>query len=63
MSGYKSPNEISQDVMDRKQTLNSVVKVSKPEGETMTHGSLYNFSMLNSPEIRHLGKTLISPNW
>ena len=43
--------------------LNSMVKVSNPEGETMTCGSPYKFAMLNSPEISHLGKILISPNW
>ena len=41
----------------------SVVEVSDPEDETVTHGILYNFAMLNSPKIGHLGKTIISPNW
>ena len=39
------------------------VKVSDPEDDTVTRGSLYNFAMLNSPKTSHLGKTLISPNW
>ena len=62
ISGYKDPNEILQDVPDRARNVLSVVKVSDPEGETVTRGSLYKFSMLNSPKISHLGKTLISPN-
>ena len=63
ISGYEGPNEISQDVPNREQTLISVVKFSGPGGETMTRGSLYKFSMLNSPEISHHGKMCISPNW
>ena len=61
--GYEGPNEISQDVADRARTVVSVVKVSDPEGETVTHGSPYKFVMLNSPEISHRGKIRISPNW
>ena len=61
--GYKGPNEILQLVLDRAWTILSVVKVSDLEGETVTRGSLYKFIMPNSPEISHLGKTLISPNW
>ena len=61
--GYKGPNEISQDVPDREQNLHFVLKFSEFEGETVTCGSLYKFSMLNSPEISHLGKNLITPNW
>ena len=41
----------------------SMVKVSDLDDIPLTRGSLYNFAMLNSPEIGHLGKTLISPNW
>ena len=63
ISGYEGPNEISQDVPDRERTVLSVVKVSNPEGETMTCGSLYKFAILNSLEISHIGKTLISINW
>ena len=63
ISGYEGPNEILQDVIDRAWTLILVVKCLEPEGETVTRGRLYKFSTLNSLEIRHLGKTLISPNW
>ena len=63
ISGYKVPNEISQDVPDKAPNLLSLIKFLDPKGETVTHGSLYKFTMLNSLEIRHLGKTLISPNW
>ena len=61
--GYEGPNEISQDIPDREWIVLSVVKVSDPEGEILPCGSLYKFSMLNGPEISHLGKPLISPNW
>ena len=61
--GYVGPNEILQDVLDRAQTVISMIKVSDPEGETLTHGRLYKFDMLNSPEKIHHRKTLISPNW
>ena len=37
-------------------------EVSDPKGETVTCGSPYKFTRLNSPEISHPGKTLISPN-
>ena len=63
ISGYKGPNEISEDVLEREQTLPSMVHVADPEDETVTHGSSYNFSMMKSIETGHLGKTLISPNW
>ena len=63
ISGYDGPNKILQDVPDREQTLIYVVKVLDPEGETMASGSLYKFSMLNSPETSHLRKNIISPNW
>ena len=63
ISGYKGPNEILQDVTDREQTVLSVVNVSDPDDETMTHCSPYEFAMLNNSEISHLGKTLISPHW
>ena len=63
ISSYEGPNEISQDVADRELTVIYVVNVSDPEGDTLTCGSLYKFAILNSPEIRHLGKTLLSPNW
>ena len=63
ISGYEGPNEILQDVPYKVRTLIYLVKFSDLEGETMTRGSLYKFVMLNSPEIRHLGKTYISTNW
>ena len=62
ISGYKDPNEILQDVPYRTWNLLSVVKFSDLEGETLTHGSPYNFTILNNPETSHLGKTLVSPN-
>ena len=61
--GYEGPNEILQDFLDREWTLISMVKISDPEEETVTCGSSYMFVILNSPEISHLGKTNISPNW
>ena len=39
-----------------------VVEVLDPEDETVTHGNPYNFAMLNSLEIGHLRKMIISPN-
>ena len=38
-----------------------VVKVLDPEGETVTHGSMYKFAMLKSLEISHLGKLSYVP--
>ena len=55
VSGYEGPNEIPQDVPYRAWNLIYVVNVSDLEDETMTCGSLYKFSMLNSLEICHLG--------
>ena len=63
ISGYQGPNEISQDVPKMARNVIFGVEVSDPEDETVTHGSPYNFAMLNSPEICHLGKTCISSNW
>ena len=63
ISGYEGRNEIYQDVPQRTQTIIFVEKFSYPEDEPVTHGSLYKIALLNSPEIGHLGKTLISPNW
>ena len=63
ISGYEGPNEISQDVPERAQNLLLVVKLSNPEGETVPRGRPYKFALLNSLEIRHLGKTRISLNW
>ena len=63
ISSHEGPNEISQDVPKIVETVTSVVKVSDPDDETVTHGSPYKFAMLNNPKIRHLGKTLIGPYW
>ena len=63
ISSYEGPNEIFQDVQYRARTLIYVVNISDPEGEIVTHGSSYKFSILNSPEISHLGKTCINPNF
>ena len=60
---YEIPNEISQDFLDRAWTLLSVVKIADLEDQTVTHGILYKFAMLNSIERSHLGKNIISPNW
>ena len=62
ISGYRYPNEILQDVLDRAWTILSVVKFSDPEGETVTCGIPYNFAMLNNPETSHLGEMIKSPN-
>ena len=56
ISGYEGPYEILQDVLDRSWTVLSVVKCSGLEDETVTHGNLYKFTMLNSLERRYLGK-------
>ena len=63
ISGYQGPNEILQDVPDSVWTLLSMIKNLDLKGETMTRGSPYKFAMLNSPELSHHGKTIISPNW
>ena len=63
ISGYEGPNEISQDVPERARTVLYVVKVSDPEGETVTRGSLYKFAMLNSPKTSHLGKNSYKSQW
>ena len=61
--GHECPNEILQDVLDREQNVTFVVKVSHLDDEIVTCGSPYKFSMMNSPEISHLGKTIISLHW
>ena len=63
ISGYEGPNEISEDFLDRAQTLIYVVKFLDSEGETLTRGNSHKFAMLNSPKICHLGKICISPDW
>ena len=52
-----------QNVLDWKQNLLSFVKFSQLKGEIVTHGRPYKFAMLIGPEISHLGKNFISPNW
>ena len=49
ISGYKGPNEIYQEFIERKQNVIYVVKVLDPEYKIVTRGSPYNFAMLNSP--------------
>ena len=44
-------------------TVCFVVEVSDPKDETMTHGSPYNFDVMNSPITGHLGNMIVSPNW
>ena len=61
--GYKFPNEIYEDVIERAQNTLSMVQVSNPEDETVTRGIPYSFAILNSPVTGHLGKMIISPNW
>ena len=63
ISSYEIPNLISQDVADRAQIVVYVVKGSDPEGETVKRGSPSKFVMLRNPEISHLGKIRITPNW
>ena len=62
-SGYKGPNEIFQDVPERSRTILYVVKIVDPKFETVTCVSPYKFTLLDSLEMSHLGKTCISPNW
>ena len=61
--GYKGPNEIYEDVPEMEYTLISLIQILYPKDETVTCGSPYNFTILNSPEKGDLGKTLIGPNW
>ena len=63
ISEYEGQNEIYLDVPDRARTVLSVVKISNPEGETVTCGSPYKFIILNSPELSHHGKSILSLNW
>ena len=63
ISGYKGPNEIYEYVPKWAWNLLYVVEVLDFEDKTVTHGSPYNFAMLNSLETSHLGKMPISPNW
>ena len=61
--GYRGPNRILEYVPQRVQNLISVVQISDPEYEIVTHGMLYNFIVLNSPVIGHIGRRIINPNW
>ena len=61
--GYKSPNVIYEGVTERAQKLLSVIQVSNPEDETVTLGSPYKFTILNSPVTGHLGKRIINTKW
>ena len=63
MSGYKGPNEIYEDVPEREWNVCSMEEVSYPKYETLTRGSPYNFTILNSPVTSHIGKMIINPNW
>ena len=60
--GYKSPNEILEDVPEMARTIIYVVQFLDSEDETVTRGIPYNFTVLNSPVTGHLGKRIISPN-
>ena len=61
--GYKGPNEIPKDVPERERDLISMVHVLDSEDQPVTHGSPYNFTVLNSLVTGHLGKMIISRNW
>ena len=61
--GYKGPNEIYEDVLERERTVISMLEFLDLEDETVTCGIPYKFTMLNSLETCHLGKMIISPNW
>ena len=58
--GYRG-NGISEAVLERAWTVLSVVRSSDPEEETMTRGSPYNFTVLNSLVTGHLGKRILNP--
>ena len=60
---YRGPNGITKDVPEIEQTVLSMVQISEPEDEPVTRGMLYNFTVLNSPVIGHLGKMIISLDW
>ena len=44
--GYRGPNRISEDVLERAQNLISVVRISDLEDEPVTRGIPYNFVVL-----------------
>ena len=61
--GYLGPNGIPEDVPEISRTVLSVVEISEPKYEPVTHGMPYNFTILNSPVTGHLGKMIINTNW
>ena len=61
--GYRGPNGIPEDVLERARTLILVVQISDSEDEPVTRGIPYNFVVLNSPVTGHLGKRIINPKW
>ena len=63
ISSYEGPNGISSDVPYREHNVFSMVKVSYMYDQTVTRGSPYNFTILNSPITGHRGKRIINPNW
>ena len=54
--GYRGPNGIPKDVLERERNLILVVQISDSEGEPVTRGILYNFAVMNIPITGHLGK-------
>ena len=61
--GYRGPNGIPENVTEKSSNLLFVVQISELEDEPVTRGMLYNFTVLNSLVIGHLGKMIINPNW
>ena len=53
--GYRGPNGIPKDFLEREWTPLSLVQISDSEDEPMTRGMPYNFVVLNSPVTGHLG--------
>ena len=61
--GYRDPYGIIEDVTEISWPLISLVQISEPEDEPVTHGMPYNFTVLKSPVTVHLGKMIINQNW
>ena len=61
--GYRGPNGITEDVPEKERPVVSFIQISEPEDEPVTCGMPYNFTILNSPVIGHLGKIIVNPNW
>ena len=61
--GYRGPNGIPEDVIEKAWTLILVFQISYSEDELVTRGMPYNFVVLNSPVTGHLGKRIINPKW